>query len=207
MEHLRTRKTPKQSIPTFAETVTLLMLVRPPNQRSPLLNTQFAVSPLSSLSHDQFVAGEPPCQVQHRREGAEQPGAAVHADGQDHQDSAGVGDGARAAAAPRSMAPSLPPPRQNAPAVLPEVIYRHQPRYRAQILLGRRRRVLYQLWLVDDGCWCRVSTFAFPHLYSIPSICAHMYDCSSCFPQIPQRLPSGGEEADGLDGERAGLHG
>lgn len=56
MENVRTLKEPKQSIPTFAETVTLLMLVR-------LLSYLVLPFPLQNL-HVVFTAGKPARQVQ-----------------------------------------------------------------------------------------------------------------------------------------------
>ena len=56
MEHLRTTKKPEQSIPTFAETVTLLMKVCP--------RFFLARGTIRSLSNACLSAREPTCQVQ-----------------------------------------------------------------------------------------------------------------------------------------------
>ena len=125
MEHVRTVKEPKQTIPTFSQTVELLMKVRPLSESAP--------RPFLPL---QPSAREPPRQIQRGRQGSERPGEAVHAHAQDHLRAAWVGNAAGAADLARSMAPTVRCRRQDGSALSSAVIYRQQREPREEVLLG-----------------------------------------------------------------------
>lgn len=115
MQHVRTVKEPKQPIPTFVETVELLMKVG-------LLPFQY-ISLISAcfLLH---VAREPACQVQRRRQDLERPREIVQAHARNYICSTFMGNGSSTPYPTRTLASKVSAGSDEDIAVLSQVVSR-----------------------------------------------------------------------------------
>jgi hypothetical protein len=129
MEHCRTKKEPKQPIPTFVETVALLMKVT-----DPATWTHHVLKPDS--------AREPTRQVQHRRESEQRADAALHTDARCALCMARVGNSTSTTHSRWPLAPKLHRTVPEHASALSAVIHRHRHWRGTEVFLERVRRIL-----------------------------------------------------------------